>query len=345
MVLRVSDTLSRRQLIHSLAAFAAVAFTGRALAADALRIVVGSTSGSSLDLLAREFAGQFRTYLGVPVEVENDAGGSGRFAVSAASAARGNPNLMSFVPGSMIYGAMTDDELARQFSGLGFLGSMGRNQRVLLVAKATGISSFADVLGTKTRLTLATPFATSASHFETLITNAVTGSRLVPVGGYGAGRKVALLSGEVNAALGSLDTYSDMMLDGTLTPVLALNRPVAGSAIEGIPVLEDFADTDSKRRLVEIVSAAAEADQMLVVPPDIPKDAFERLEGAFLGSASKVVDALRAKDGEAAALPNDTVRLRQTMSTILLDRTLYSLTLKAAVDCGNALADGRACTP
>lgn len=315
------------------------------MAAEPIRIVVGTDPGGSLDATARAFAQELRQALGVTVEVENDGGGGGRFALSAAYAARGNPNFISFISGSMVYGALAEDDLATQFADVGFLGSMGRDQRVLYVSKRAGIESFEQLLATTGRITLATPRATSSSHLETLLTNAVTGTKITPVGGFGsAGRKVALLSGEVNAALGSLDTFIDMVTDGTLTPILALNRPVAGSPVEGLPVLEDFADTDAKRRLVEIISTAAESDQMAVVPPDLPTGGFERLEAAFLSEAPKVTETLRATSGAGTTLPNDTARLRQAMTAIFAERALYGDTLRAALACGTTLAEGGACT-
>lgn len=343
---RAIGAWTRRRFITAAgAAFAAAGLSGRALAADPIRIVVGTDPGGSLDATARAFAQELRQALGVTVEVENDGGGGGRFALSAAHAARGNPNFISFVSGSMVYGALAEDDLAAQFAEVGFLGSMGRDQRVLYVATSTGITSFEQVLASTERLTLATPRATSSSHLETLLTNAVTGSRIVPVGGFGsAGRKVALLSGEVQAAMGSFDTFSDMVADGTLTPILALNRPVAGSPLEGLPLLESFADSDAKRRLVEIIATAAESDQMLVLPPDLPEGAFARLESAFLAAAPKVTETLRAVSGGGATLPNDTGRLREAMTAIFAGRALYGETLKAALACGTTLSEGGACT-
>lgn len=333
-------------MVGAAATLAATSFAGRALAADPIRIVVGTDPGGSIDASARAFAQALRQALGITVEVENDGGGGGRFALAAAYEARGNPNFIAFVSGSMVYGALAEDDLAAQFAEVGFLGSMGRDQRALYVSKSTGIETFEQLLATTERITLATPRATSSSHLETLLTNAVTGSRITPVGGFGsAGRKVALLSGEVNAALGSLDTFIDMVADGTLTPILALNQPVAGSPVEGLPVLADFADTDAKRRLVEIVSAAAESDQMLVLPPDLPAGGFERLEALFLSEAPKVTETLRATSGAGAALPNDTGRLREAMTAIFADRALYGETLKAALACGTTLSEGGDCAP
>ena len=160
------------------------------MAAEPIRIVVGTDPGGSLDETARAFAQELRQALGVTVEVENDGGGGGRFALSAAYAARGNPNFISFISGSMVYGALAEDDLATQFADVGFLGSMGRDQRVLYVSKRAGIESFEQLLATTERITLATPRATSSSHLETLLTNAVTGTKITPVGGFGsAGRK------------------------------------------------------------------------------------------------------------------------------------------------------------
>lgn len=338
--------LSRRRVIIALAALAVYGgATGRAAAAQAVRIVVGTDPGGTLDISARAFAEQLRQYQGGTVEVENDGGGGGRFALAAAYEAAGNAGVITFVPGSMVYNALADDELATQFAAVQFLGSLGRDQRLLFVTAKTGLTSFAEVRAGKMALTVATPRATSASHFETLLINAVAGTRIKPVGGYGsAGRKIALLSGEVNAAVGSYDTFADLIADGTLIPVLALNTPVAGSPVAGLPVLADFADTEAKRRVVEMVAVAAESDQMVVVPPGIGESEFVALEAAFIACAPKVTAALRASSTGGAALPNDTEALRAGFARVFADRTTYGATLKAAAACGASLGDGQDCS-
>lgn len=338
--------IRRRQFLGILGAMAAVCGTpGLAWAAQTLRIVVGTDPGGSLDLSARAFANLLKDYRGdASIEVENDGGGGGRFALSAAFEAKGRPNLISFVPGSMIYGALSDDELASQFAQVQFLGSLGRDQRALFVTEGAGVSSFAELLVSKNTITVPTPRATSSSHFDTLLTNAVAGSRLKPVAGYGsAGRKVAIMSGEVNAALGSYDTFSDMVADGTLKPILAVNAPLAGSPLADLPVLSSFADSEIKRRIIEIMTAAAESDQMVIVPPAIDAASFAELEAGFIACAPKVTEALRATSGGGATLPVDTEALKLTISKIFSDRQLYADALKAAVACGTALGDGGTC--
>ncbi|WP_421761480.1 hypothetical protein [Devosia sp.] len=338
--------LRRRHFLGILGAVAATcASPGLAWAAQTLRIVVGTDPGGTLDVSARAFATLLKDYRGdAAIEVENDGGGGGRFALSAAFEAKGSPDLISFVPGSMIYGALSDDELSSQFAAVQFLGSLGRDQRVLFVTERAGVKSFAELLASQNAITVPTPRATSSSHFETLLTNAVSGSRIKPVGGYGsAGRKVAIMSGEVNAALGSYDTFSDLVADGTLMPILALNAPIAGSALADLPVLSSFANTETKRQILDIMTAAAESDQMVIVPPDIDAVSFAALEAGFVACAPKVTDALRATSGNGSALPVDTAALRQTISAIFSERELYAKVLKSAVACGAALSDGQAC--
>jgi len=339
-------SLSRRHVLGLFGALAAASGApGLAWAAQTLRIVVGIDPGGTLDASARAFATLLKAYRGdAAIEVENDGGAGGRFALTAAFEAKGSPDLISFVPGSMIYGALSDEELSRQFAAVQFLGSLGRDQRVLFVTERAGVDSFAELLATPNTITVPTPRATASSHFETLLTNAVTGSRIKPVGGYGsAGRKVAIMSGEVNAALGSYDTFADMVADGTLKPIFALNTPIAGSALTGLPVLSSFADTETKRQILDIMGAAAESDQMVIVPPDLDAASFAELEAAFVACAPKVTDALRATSGGGATLPVDTAALKQTISKIFSERQIYADVLKAALACGAALGDGQAC--
>lgn len=346
MTMTTLPGLSRRRVLRLLGAMAAVCGTSDlAWAAQTLRIVVGTDPGGSLDLSARAFASLLKDYRGdAAIEVENDGGGGGRFALSAAFEAKGSPDLISFVPGSMIYGALSDDELLGQFAAVQFLGSLGRDQRVLFVTEKAGVMSFAELLATQNTITVPTPRATSSSHFETLMTNAVTGSHLKPVAGYGsAGRKVAIMSGEVNAALGSYDTFSDLVVDGTLKPILALNAPIAGSALSGLPVLSGFANTQTKRQILDIMGAAAESDQMVIVPPGVDAASFAKLEEGFVACAPKVTDVLRATSGSGATFPADTEALKLAISKIFTDRQLYAGVLKAALACGTALGDGQTC--
>ena len=76
--------LRRRHVLAMLGAMAATSVSpGLAWAAQTLRIVVGTDPGGTLDVSARAFALLLKQYRGdASIEVENDGGAGGRFALN-----------------------------------------------------------------------------------------------------------------------------------------------------------------------------------------------------------------------------------------------------------------------
>src|SRR5206468_2145449 len=181
----------------------------------------------------------------------------------------------------------------------------GKDRRAVFVSPKTGISSFAELLAYPHPIVAAATTAASSSYLETVLVNALTGSKLKAVAGYTSSeRKLAILSGEASAVVGSIDTFSELVDQGALKPVLRLNDAGPGAPFPETPLLRSFAKGDDADLLVGLISGIAETNNLAIASPGLSADQLSGLTGFFDTVAARLKSTPPKHFGGAEAIPN-----------------------------------------
>jgi tripartite-type tricarboxylate transporter receptor subunit TctC len=338
----------RRALALGVATLALATLAPRtALAAlSRLHLLIGQSPGSDSDTLDRVLASLLQTDSGsLPVDIENVSGSSGRLAFKMLREGAGNPALVGFLQNGLLYSLLTeeDDSLA-QFNTLNLLGSLGIEERALFVAKATGITDIAGLVAFPQPLIVPTVNATSSATLDAAIINTLTGSRLRAIPGYSASeRKLALISGEANAIIGSIDSFGDLVEQGMLIPILRLSDNGSEASLAGLPLFSAIATGPDAAVLAGLIEAAAGTQQVVAAPPGLAESDIAVLAEIFDAAATRL-----AAQPAIGYSPTDMVWYNRGAVAgrvgALLAKPGVAEALRRAIVCGQALGEGGTCS-
>ena len=340
--------LNRRNAIVMSLAAATMSLAGTRAAgalADRLHIIIGQPGATNADIVDRAFAAAIQTLNpSLPVDIENAGGSSGRAAFKTIVASTGNPGLLGMIQNGLLYGLLTEEaEGLGQFNQLALLGALGREQRAVMVTRASGIGSMAGLLARAEPVILPTINATSSNAIESLLVNFLTGSRIKPVPGFSGGeRRLALISGEGQAVAGSVVSFSDMIEDGSLIPIVRLNDIGPATTDPDVPLLAEFARTDEAAGLASLVQAVADVPQLVVAPPGLAESDVTELSVLMDAAAAKLQERPPpgyTKDDMVWSPRNIAVA---TLRAIAAQPDIGP-TLARAIACGQTLGDGGSC--
>ena len=341
--------MRRRELLGlSLTSAAALVLGAPARADDLARlsIIISTAPGSTTDAVARAFAAAARQQNpALTVDVQNRDGGSGRLALKACLEAKGQANGLCFLVGSLIYALLNDGgDLRQQLSSVNLIGSLGADRRALFVSTKLGIKSFADVLAHGEPLVVPTVTAGASSHIEALMVNALTGARLKPVAGYSSPeRKLALLSGEATAVVGSVDTFADLVEQGVLQAVLRLNDGGPDAPYGELPLLADVAKGNDAPLLTRLIADVAAANILIVAPPGLSGAEVDLLAALFDRTTAAMQAVVTPGLVKAEIRPASRATLMQHAGVLLAADPALAAAFTRATACGQDLADGKSC--
>jgi tripartite-type tricarboxylate transporter receptor subunit TctC len=175
-----------------------------------------------------------------------------------------------------------------QFVGTRFtwIGSANNEVSVCVAWSATGIAKFEDVLDREISVG-ATGASDDTVQFAKLL-NAVLGSKLKIVTGYGGGNDVtvALERGEVQGRCGwswsSLKaTRPAWMAERKINVLMQLSLE-KHEDLPDVPLATDLAKTDEQKQILKLFFARQVMGRPFLAPPDIPADRVQALQKAFM---------------------------------------------------------------
>jgi tripartite-type tricarboxylate transporter receptor subunit TctC len=342
--------IDRRRFLALVASWSCLPVLGARAAGtgiERLSIIVGGTAGSNTDRTIRAFGTLAQNLLpGTRIDVEDQGGTNGMQALNNLFSASPDTPTLAVLEAAQIYAILEGDEAgANHYASLNIIGSMGADCQVLFVSTATGIKNVKDLGETTVPLINPTNSIQGGTTVLSLVLNAMTGSRIKPVPGYNStDHKLALMSGEVNTAIGSISSLSDLVDQGLLVPILRFNDAGDNASLAALPTFRSIAKGKDAGLIVDLVETVSNANRIFFAQAGLPAEQVATLRGVF--------DAVTADPqfAKAAGVPAVKVAAKssaQTTATIgrLLDeREALRAALKAALACGNALNNNQTCT-
>ncbi len=315
------------------------------LAGETLRLLVATGPGSADDTMNRLFARHLAGHLpGTSVQPETMPKANAPLMACRLWDAEADGLTLGFPSQGLLFGALRGDD-AMPFDYLRFqwIGSLAEESRVLLVSESSGIRTLEDLLSHGPLLAAASS-VNSSHYYEALILNAVLGSRIKSIPGYtGSGRSMAVIGGEVEAFIGSLESASTIAEAGAGRVVLRLAGPLLPPPYDQVPLLSDLPIDADRGWAVELMEAEARIGRVLAGPPSLPADRLRRLRWAFQETATDPAFIAEAATLglQVAAIPGDEIQGR--LDELLPYGADGGKAFKALLACGERRAEGKSC--
>jgi tripartite-type tricarboxylate transporter receptor subunit TctC len=240
-------------------------FAGRSV-----RIIVPAAAGAGSDRSARQFLRALgRVLPETRLRVENIDRAGGQIGASDLWRAAPDGSVVGFPRGNLFYAALMEREtLDFHFTGFSFFGSITRGHRVLVLGNESRFDGIESILAGD-QIVLKTADAVNSNHYyEALLMNALTGSRVRPVPGFeGGSRNMAVISGEVDCQIGSIEAVAPIIEAGAGRIVFRLtSAPLPGDLPE-VPRLADHLRDPGLAWAVAVIDAAAMLGRPFAGPP------------------------------------------------------------------------------
>ena len=340
----VARRLGRRALASSIAASIALGGAGRGAAAvpQDVRMLVGAPSGSPHEMHARLFAShlqRLRPQMRVTVELVPRAGG--KLAAKMVSDAASDGRVIAMLSSGLMFAELLSEEgVAFSFARLRWIGSLDSDLRLLVLGRRSGITTLDELRRHPQSVTLAAISTASASWYEPLILNRILGIRLKPIPGYSApARTAALMSGEITASIGSLETFVDLLAQDIAVPVLRLNdRPLPGAKTQP-PLLVAAPEVAAHPELMTFLDAHFRFGRALCLGPRTTPDMTQAWRALF---DELTRDESYRRDVVALGLalsPMPGQELQALVAGVFDQAETYSRALHAALTCGATIAE------
>lgn len=305
-----------------------------------LHILIGSTPGAASDRIARILARHITRKFGQPVEVSNEGRANGKMASQRLVAAKPDGLTIGFLSTGLLYGALLHDSGgADSLDKIQWLGSLNYDRRVLIVTKASGVERFEDLIGRRKPLILICGATSQSSYYECRILDYLTDANVRIVPGFRGGtRNLALISGEGEAVIGTLDGLEPALEQAGSKIILRMNRlPVLGlSAEKGsqAPTIDRFAKGPDAEPLIDLMNAHAQLGRIVGLPPGTPPDLVAQWRERF---AAVIADPAFVTEANAAGF------LLEPTPGAAVNATLSRLLSTGANGVGAALGRAMAC--
>lgn len=268
-----------------------------------IEIIVGAGAGGGYDANARLVARHLGQFIpGNPkVIVSNMPGGGG---IGAANVLYNVSARDGLVLGTFSNALLTIPLLGTepvQFDPKNFtwIGSVSREDGMCISSKASGVSTWHDLLKREV-VAGATAPGTTTFVYAAMLHN-LFGAKFKIVSGYPDGSSVVLAL-ERNEVQAICQTYSslnvlhpDWIPQGRVNPLLALGL-ARNPSVPDVPAVMELARSDAERTILKLILAPTAAGRPYAAPPNIPparaaalRNAFESMtrDSDFLADAAK----------------------------------------------------------
>lgn len=291
---------TRRDLIFSIAAVAALAASGRSASAQSfpnrpLRLVVPYPPGGNVDFTARLLAPVMSQVLGQPVVVDNRTGAGGILGTEAVARARpdgstlllGSTGPLSIFPAAI---PRLPYDVARDLAPIGIAY---RVPIVLMVSRQLAVQSLAEFVARAKaephRFSAGTSGIGSGAHLAMELFNAGSGAGLVHVPYRGTGPALSdLIAGTIPVVFDQLSSALPLHADGRAR-ILAIASASRSPLLPEVPTLREAG----------LVEPELSTTLGLLAPAGTPPDAMETLRSALVAAVAD--PAIRQRLNELGA--------------------------------------------
>lgn len=344
---------SRRQLL-TLGVVAALWRPGSALAEAAdflqgatLRILIPNSTGSGQDLAARTFAKHLQLRLPETVVVaENHTKANGRVAGLMAWEAEPDGLTLVFLNSNLLYAEILgEEELPYSLTGFSWLGSLSVDRRVMLVGQRVEAADLASLQARDKPLLQAADAANSSHYQAALLVNALAGTWIRPVTGYNSSaRALALIRGEVDCLLGTLDNMTAVLAAGAGRIVLRLNDCDLPPEHGAVPLLRDHLLHPGRGGVIDMIEGQSQMGRSVATTPGVPADRLAVLRALFQEVAADPGFVAEASANELLVRPTSGDSIAALVADLLAQKEHYARLFRDALTCGQRRADtGEAC--
>lgn len=274
---------TRRAVLAGLAATSVVGCSGPA---HRLRIVSGSGAGSASNRLLAIFARHLRRY-GVDASVEAVPRSGGKLAARHLLEGPADGTVMAMLPTGLLYAELLREEgLTTDLAAFQWIGNFSSDRRVLMARAGGTVHRFQDLVGRGRPMLLAAVSAVSPGYYEAAIVRYLTGANVRSIPGYTGGtRNLALISGEMDGVIASIDGLAKLLAMPGATVLLRLNGlpipPGTAGAAERAPLLRDLARGADAPALLDLVEGHAKLGRIVAMAPGTPYAIVQRWRTLF----------------------------------------------------------------
>ncbi|WP_185020626.1 tripartite tricarboxylate transporter substrate-binding protein [Histidinibacterium lentulum] len=235
-----------------------------------VRAIIPSAAGSGTDRSSRLFISALEPLLPrTRFRVENNDRAGGQIGASELWRGRADGTVIGFPRNNLFYAQLMErDTLDFSFSDFTFFGSVTRGHRVLVLGTGSSIDGVEEILAGR-RIVLKSADSVTSSHFvEAMLMNALSGSRIRPVPGFSGGsRNMAVISGEVDCQIGSIEAVQPIVESGAGRIVFRLTSDPLPEGLPEVPRLADHLRDPGLEWAVGIIDAAADLGRPFAGPP------------------------------------------------------------------------------
>jgi len=309
-----------------------------------VRVIISAAAGSGTDRSSRQFLGALRRLLpDTRLRIENLDRAGGQIAASELWRAAADGSVVGFPRNNLFYADLMERAtLDFTFAGFTFLGSTNRGHRVLVLGSESRFGSLDQILSGESTILASADAVNSSHYYEALLMNALTGSRIAPVPGFSGGaRNMAVISGEVDCQIGSIEAVQPILESGAGRIVFRLTSDPLPAGISDVPSLADHLRDPAQKWAVAIIDAAAKLGRPFAGPPNMDPGVTAHWKTVFDAVVGDIVfrNASLAEDGLVIdPSPADEIE------ALLAEIASKGDDLRDAVDdllaCGQRLASG-----
>ncbi|MEO1200367.1 MAG: tripartite tricarboxylate transporter substrate-binding protein [Pseudomonadota bacterium] len=312
-----------------------------------LNFLIGSGAGSGTDRVARLFADHLSRLLPeTTVAPVNNSRAGGRVVASQLWDAEPDGLTIGILQSHLYYWTLQNLETPGfELQNYSFLGSMTRSNRVLVASHASGIRSMADIYDAGRPVIVAANTTLSSHYLEALLINTLLGTRLLPVPGFSGGaRNMAVITGEADCQIGSLEAVQPIIDAGAGSIVLVVTGDSIPPLTPAPARLEQEAAGAPNEWIVPVINGAAASGRLIAAPPGVEADRLAILRDLFnsVMANPEFVDEAASVGMVVNASSGDQVQRR--LASVFNNGADMSANLQRALQCGEHLAEtGTAC--
>jgi tripartite-type tricarboxylate transporter receptor subunit TctC len=249
-----------------------------------LKIVVPYKPGGGFDAYARALAPVLEEQLdGAKVTVENLPGAGGLIGANAVFKAKSDGTTIGLInyPGA-VFAEQTGKEGADiKNDEWTFLGRVAAVNPVVYTSAKSGIETADDLVSAKEKVVFGIGGVGSDAFYATRVLGETLGFPYEIIAGYpGSGEAdAALLAGEVEASVNSIDSAVQTIEGGKANPVLFVGTEPS-EQLPDVPTVTSVGDAQQKETL-ESLAAIYDLERVLVAPPGVPEERADCLGEAI----------------------------------------------------------------
>jgi tripartite-type tricarboxylate transporter receptor subunit TctC len=244
-----------------------------------IRLQVGFTPGTGIDVVARMVASEVTKLIGQPVVVENRPGAGGNLAAHATAKAEADGYTLHWAaPGSAVINHHLNKSMPYSFKDLEPVSLIGLVPLVVIVRSESPLKSLEDLVAAAkadpTKLSYGTPGVGTSNHMATELFLYQAKIKATHVPYKGSAANTDLIGGQLDFIFDAITTSTPFINAGKV-------RALAVTTAQRSPLLPDVATIGQ----LGFSGYAASNWYAVVAPAGTPAAIIDRLNGAFVKAA------------------------------------------------------------